>query len=200
MGDCISATSPLLMKALINYANEAYTAHLTGQPGPRIAQGIGFAIGLAGMQTVQSICQHHFFYRSMMVGAMSRSALISVIYRKSLVLSNKVSLDFPLPLQCPSTFSPYPPLHFTFLLQARMEFTNGKITNLMSTDSSRVDFAAGYCHIGWVAGIQVCIILAILIVNIGPSALAGFGVLILSAPILAKIVRKLAIKRFKSTK
>src|SRR5579859_4114670 len=196
MGDCISATSPLLMKALINYANEAYIAHMTGQPGPQIAQGIGYAIGLAGMQTVQSICQHHFFYRSMMVGAMSRSALISVIYRKSLVLSNKVSLDFPLPLQYPSTFSTSP----SNFLQARMEFTNGKITNLMSTDSSRVDFAAGYCHIGWVAGIQVCIILAILIVNIGPSALAGFGLLILSAPVLAKIVRKLAIKRFKSTK
>ena len=81
-----------------------------------------------------------------------------------------------------------------------MEFTNGKITNLMSTDASRVDFAAGYCHIGWVAAVQVSIILAILIVNIGPSALAGFGLLIISAPILAKIVRKLAIKRFKSTK
>jgi ATP-binding cassette, subfamily C (CFTR/MRP), member 1 len=70
----------------------------------------------------------------------------------------------------------------------------------MSTDSSRVDFAAGYCHIGWVAIIQMCLILAILLVNIGPSALAGFGLLILSAPILGKIVRKLAVKRFKSTK
>jgi hypothetical protein len=84
------------MKSLINYANEAYVAHMTGQPGPHIAQGVGFAIGLAGMQTVQSICQHHFFYRSMMVGAMSRSALISVIYRKSLVLSNKVPSSSPL--------------------------------------------------------------------------------------------------------
>src|SRR5271163_2086107 len=81
-----------------------------------------------------------------------------------------------------------------------MEFTNGKITNLMSTDSSRVDFAAGYCHIGWVALVQMCIILAILLVNIGPSALAGFALLIVSAPVLARIVRKLAIKRFKSTK
>ena len=81
-----------------------------------------------------------------------------------------------------------------------MEFSNGKITNLMSTDSSRVDFAAGYCHIAWVAVIQMCLILAILIINIGPSALAGFALLILSAPILARVVRKLAIKRFKSTK
>jgi ATP-binding cassette, subfamily C (CFTR/MRP), member 1 len=78
------------MKALINYANQAYEAHHTGQPGPHIARGIGLAIGLAGMQTVQSICQHHFFYRSMMTGAMARTALVNVIYRKSLVLSNKV--------------------------------------------------------------------------------------------------------------
>jgi len=86
------------------------------------------------------------------------------------------------------------------LLQARQEFTNGKITNLMSTDTSRIDFAAGYCHIGWVSMVQVCIILAILLVNIGPSALAGFGLLVCSAPIIARIVRKLAVKRFKSTK
>jgi hypothetical protein len=78
------------MKSLINYANEAYIANQTGTAGPDIGHGVGLAVGLAAMQTVQSICQHHFFYRSMMVGAMSRSALISVIYRKSLVLSNKV--------------------------------------------------------------------------------------------------------------
>ena len=70
----------------------------------------------------------------------------------------------------------------------------------MSTDTSRIDFAAGYCHMGWVSMVQVCIILAILLVNIGPSALAGFGLLICSAPIIARIVRKLAAKRFKSTK
>ena len=79
------------MKALIQYANDAFKAHLTGAPGPKIGRGVGLAVGLAGMQTAQSIFQHHFFYRSMMVGAMARSALVSVIYRKSLVLSNKVS-------------------------------------------------------------------------------------------------------------
>ena len=78
------------MKALISYANQAYEANLTGAPGPDIGRGIGLAVGLAGMQTVQSICQHHFFYRSMMIGAMARSALVNVIYRKSLLLSNKV--------------------------------------------------------------------------------------------------------------
>src|SRR5271156_3245782 len=121
------------MKSLIQYADAAYAANISGQPGPNVGHGIGLAFALAAMQTIQSLCQHHFFYRSMMVGAMARSTLISVIYRKSMVLSNK----------------------------ARLEFTNGKVTNLMSTDTSRVDFAAGYCHIGWVAPIQMCVILAI---------------------------------------
>jgi hypothetical protein len=93
------------MKALITYADTAYIAHQTGAPGPPIGRGVGLAIGLAAMQTVQSICQHHFFYRSMMVGAMARSALISVIYRKSLVLSNKVPPRLPAFTPIPSVFN-----------------------------------------------------------------------------------------------
>jgi hypothetical protein len=83
------------MKSLILYADEAYAANLSGQPGPNVGRGVGLAFALAGMQTIQSICQHHFFYRSMMTGAMARAALISVIYRKSLVLSNKVPQTLP---------------------------------------------------------------------------------------------------------
>jgi len=85
------------MRALILYADEAYVAHMSGQPGPKVGRGIGLAVALAGMQTIQSICQHHFFYRSMMTGAMARSALISVVYRKSLVLSNKVPAQSTIP-------------------------------------------------------------------------------------------------------
>jgi ATP-binding cassette, subfamily C (CFTR/MRP), member 1 len=78
------------MKLLIQFADEAYQAHQTGQSGPKITHGIGLAVALAAMYIVQSLCLRHFAYRSMMVGAMARSALTSLIYRKSLVLSNKV--------------------------------------------------------------------------------------------------------------
>lgn len=80
------------MKNLIAFADDAYFAPRTGQPGPNIARGLGYAFALVAMQITQSFCQHHFFYRSMMVGALSRTALIGVIYRKSLKLSNKVLL------------------------------------------------------------------------------------------------------------
>jgi ATP-binding cassette, subfamily C (CFTR/MRP), member 1 len=70
----------------------------------------------------------------------------------------------------------------------------------MSTDVGRVDFAAGWVHMGWVAIVQVSIMLTILLINIGPSALAGFGLLVVAGPILGKAVRTLHTKRRKSTK
>ena len=78
------------MKGVIKFANQAYDAHVTGQPVLNIWRGVGFAIALSGLQLISTLCQHHYTYRSMMVGAMSRSALTSVIYQKSLTLSNKV--------------------------------------------------------------------------------------------------------------
>ncbi|CAG8817995.1 14974_t:CDS:2, partial [Racocetra persica] len=38
--------------------------------------------------------------------------------------------------------------------KARCLFTNGKITNLMSTDTTHVDFACGYIHLLWAVPIQ----------------------------------------------
>ena len=43
----------------------------------------------------------------------------------------------------------------------------------------------------WAAGIQMSICLALLIVNLGPSALAGFSVFIFLTPIQAKVMKKL---------
>ena len=171
-GDTILTLNTLLIKYIIEYVGEAYVASRGGPPAPSIGRGIGLAIGLFLMQLASSVLQHHFFYRSMLTGALSRSGLIACIYKKSLVLSNK----------------------------SRIEYTNGKITNLMSTDTFRIDFAAGYAHMLWTSIVQMLVILTILLINLGPSALAGFGLLVLSAPIMSKVVQKLAAKRKESTK
>ena len=78
------------MKSLINFADEAFVAHRTGTRGPSLARGLGLALALTLMQVTGSLSQHHYMYRSMMVGAQSRAALTSLAFRKSLVLSNKV--------------------------------------------------------------------------------------------------------------
>lgn len=52
----------------------------------------------------------------------------------------------------------------------------------------------------WASFIQMIVILILLLVNLGPSALAGYGLLILSAPIMTKVIQTLAKKRRESTK
>ncbi|CCJ28854.1 unnamed protein product, partial [Pneumocystis jirovecii] len=61
---------------------------------PNIAYGIMLCFTLYFMQTLSSFCLHHSFYQSIMIGAMSRTALISCIYRKSLAIKNTQRLKF----------------------------------------------------------------------------------------------------------
>lgn len=70
----------------------------------------------------------------------------------------------------------------------------------MDCDLILVDFAAGYAHMLWTSLVQMIVILVLLLVNLGPSALAGYGLLILSAPVMTKVVQVLAKKRKQSTK
>jgi len=65
----------------------------------------------------------------------------------------------------------------------------------MSTDSSRIDFAAGYIHQSWTAVIQLGLVITLLLINIGPSAFAGISLLLIAAPVLAKVIRILRLKR-----
>ncbi|ORY83038.1 P-loop containing nucleoside triphosphate hydrolase protein [Protomyces lactucae-debilis] len=172
MSDTIQTLNTLIIRALIRFVGEAYYyARDPTLPRPNIGRGVGLAVGLFLMQAASAFLTHHFFYRAMITGALCRGGLISLIYKKSLRLSNK----------------------------SRTEWTNGKITNLMSTDTYRIDFAAGYAHMLWTSLIQICVILIILCVNLGASALAGFGLLLISTPAMTWVVGKLAVKRKQST-
>ena len=90
----------------------------------------------------------------MAVGVMARAALISAIYRRSMVLSGK----------------------------ARQTITNGRLVNHISTDISRIDFAAGFAHMAWTSPIQLAVVMAILLVNLGYSALPGIAFLLFMTP------------------
>ncbi|KAK4704538.1 lysophospholipase, partial [Phenoliferia sp. Uapishka_3] len=153
VGDVAQVTSPLVTKALINFATESYYSH-RGIPGytlPPVGKGIGLAFALWAMQIISSLSIHQFFVRSAGTGVLARGALIASIYRRSLVLSGK----------------------------ARTVITNGKLVNHISTDVSRIDFCAGFFHMSWTAPIQLTIIVVILLVNLGPSCLAGIAFLLI---------------------
>lgn len=122
IGDVAQVTSPLVTKELIKFSTSAYYAH-RGVPGYE-AKSVGYGVGLCFvlwfMQVVYAFCLAQFFTRSAGTGVLARGALITAVYRKAMVLSGK----------------------------ARVTITNGKLVNHISTDVSRIDFCAGFFHVG----------------------------------------------------
>ncbi|KAG5645528.1 hypothetical protein DXG03_005803 [Asterophora parasitica] len=171
VGDTAQLTSPLLVKAIINFGTKSYVGRRLGQGSiPPIGEGIGYAIGLILLQVISSLCTHHFFYRATSTGVLLRGGLITAIYTRSLKLTSR----------------------------ARSTFTNGKLVNHISTDVSRIDFCAGFFHMAWTAPIQMAICLTLLILNLGPSAIAGFGFFIVVTPVQTRVMKSLFALRMKS--
>ncbi|GAA5974663.1 hypothetical protein JCM5350_001237 [Sporobolomyces pararoseus] len=165
ISDGLNVTSPLVTRAIITYGTSVYLAdrNIPGYTADPIGKGIGLAFGLWGMQIVASICLHHFFANSAGVGVLVRSALIASIYKKATNLSGK----------------------------AKTTISNGRLTNHIGTDVSRIDFCAGFFHMSWTAPIQIIVILIILLVQIGPSCLVGIGFLFIMIPPQSVAMKKM---------
>ncbi|ETN38990.1 uncharacterized protein HMPREF1541_07032 [Cyphellophora europaea CBS 101466] len=79
-------------------------------------------------------------------------------------------------------------------------WNNGKIVNLMSVDTYRVDQASGMFHLMWTSPIQLAVVLVVLCVNLGYSALSGYALLVLCVPALTKTIKILFRRRKKINK
>ncbi|KAG8878402.1 hypothetical protein FRB97_002483 [Tulasnella sp. 331] len=146
-----------LMGPLVSKALIKFGQERAANPSspPNIGRGIALAIGLFLLTITASICTHQFFWRSMQTGVLARAALVSSLYKRGLTLTPK----------------------------ARTRHSNAALINHMSTDISRIDFAAQWIHAVWTAPIQVMVCLALLLVQLGPSALAGFSIFVLLIPV-----------------
>ncbi|KAJ7771298.1 ABC protein [Mycena maculata] len=160
VSDTSQLMSPLLVKALINFAQARTAAKQSGEKPASIGNGVGLAIGLFCVMVLASICQHQFFFRSMITGVLARTALTASIYRRAVHLTPK----------------------------ARTGLSNSAVLNHVSTDVSRVDACAQWFHAAWTAPIQVMVCLIILLVELGPSALAGFALFVVIVPIQERIM------------
>ncbi|WWC87583.1 uncharacterized protein L201_002473 [Kwoniella dendrophila CBS 6074] len=103
----------------------------------------------------KEVCQHQFFFRSMAIGVLARATLICSIYQKAMGLS----------------------------VGGRADHPNGKLLTYLSSDISRIDYCAQWFHAIWTAPIQLTITLVLLIIQIGPSALVGFSLFVILAPL-----------------
>ena len=172
-GDALQATTPLLIKAILLWVTQSNAARAdpTGAtPYPLVGNAVGMAIGLFLMLLVSSLCLHHSFVRGMECGVLIRGSLISSIYDRALRLTQK----------------------------SRGQIPNGKLVNHISTDTSRIDFASGLFIMTWTAIVQFAVVMIILLVQIGYSALPGIGFLMVATPLQTLAMKSLFKVRKKS--
>ncbi len=165
------------------------------------------------MQMCQSLGTNHFIYRGMMVGGQSRAVLISLIFEKAMKISGRAKAggreikDKPEEESGETTGNQKPAKHSKKsgtktipnigkgIAGDGTGWANGRVVNLMSVDTYRVDQASGLFHMIWTAPFACIITLVLLLINFTYSALAGFALLVIGLPVLTKAVKVLFARR-----
>ncbi|XP_067162181.1 multidrug resistance-associated protein 1 isoform X3 [Apteryx mantelli] len=151
--DLLMFAGPEILKLLINFVNDK------GAPN---WQGYFYTGLLFVCACLQTLILHQYFHICFVTGMRLKTAIVGVIYRKALVITNS----------------------------ARRTSTVGEIVNLMSVDAQRFMDLVTYINMIWSAPLQVILALYLLWQNLGPSVLAGVAVMILLVPVNAVMAMK----------
>lgn len=161
--DVLTFASPQVLRLIIDFIG-------SDQPTWR---GYLYAGLLFGIASTQTLFLAQYFHRMFLVGLRIRTALISAIFRKALVMSNT----------------------------ARKESTVGEIVNLMAVDAQRFMDLVTYLNMIWSAPLQISLAIYFLWGILGPSVLAGLAVMIILIPVngvIANKAKNLQIKQMKN--
>lgn len=199
---------PLVIKYIISYAVKSYYASSLGVAAPPIGEGIGLVLCLTVLQIIASIGSNQFFYRGMIVGGQVRSALISVIFDKAMTISGRAKAGGSKEIQETSFTAEAREEKENKLPHAELPkaeenskqeskkggkdetvedtsgWANGRIVNLMSVDTYRVDQACGFAHLVWTSPLSLIVTIVLLLLNLTYSALVGIGLFLLSFPVI----------------
>lgn len=140
--DVFTFVSPQILRLIIQFVNASDVENVEPEP---MWRGILYAVLLFVVASVQTLILAQYFQRMFIVGLRIRTALISAIYRKAMIMSNS----------------------------ARKESTVGEIVNLMSVDAQRFMDLTTYINMLWSAPLQIGLALYFLWAILGPSVLAG---------------------------
>lgn len=161
--DVLTFASPQVLRLIIDFVGG-------DEPAWR---GYLYAGLLFGIASTQTLFLAQYFHRMFLVGLRIRTALISAIFRKALVMSNT----------------------------ARKESTVGEIVNLMAVDAQRFMDLVTYLNMIWSAPLQISLAIYFLWGILGPSVLAGLAVMIILIPVngvIANKAKNLQIKQMKN--
>nr|APD26507.1 ATP-binding cassette transporter subfamily C member 1 X3 protein [Brachionus koreanus] len=144
--DLLDVTGPLILDGLINFISD-----------DRYSKTIGLFLSflIFFRLIVMSFCLQHSFYYAFLAGVRTRSALMRLIYKKSLKLSP----------------------------DSKKKATTGEILNLMQVNTQIFIDLSQYGHQVWTAPVKI-IVSSILLWNyIGPAVFAGLFLMIILVPL-----------------
>ncbi|WVR05627.1 hypothetical protein IAU60_002649 [Kwoniella sp. DSM 27419] len=158
--DLLNFLQPQLLRLLLSFVSSYGTDH----PMPPIA---GFAISILMFVSanIGTAILHQYFQRCFDTSMRIRGGLVTLIYRKSLVLSNG----------------------------EKSGRTTGDIVNLQSVDAVRISDVTQYGHIAWSGPFQILIAFVSLYRLVGWQAFMGVAVMLIGLPIntlLSRINKK----------
>ncbi|RHZ23852.1 hypothetical protein DYB37_005666 [Aphanomyces astaci] len=148
--DSLQFVGPMVIKYIIEFLSD---------PTAELSTGLQYALAIFVSGVVQSFSLRQYFFLCFETGLRFRSAVVTAVYQKSLVLA----------------------------ASARAKKSTGEITNLMSVDAQRLQDITNYLHAIWYALFQIIISSYLLYLQLGVAFLAGVIVMLLIIPTTAAI-------------
>ncbi|KAK4142388.1 P-loop containing nucleoside triphosphate hydrolase protein [Dichotomopilus funicola] len=190
--------APFVLRYLITFSKDVYNSNLGLGDGNRPSVGVGMAyvIAIGAMQVIQSFALGHFDYRGMRMGGEARAAIIALAFGKSLRISTRAKAGG-LKHLTEGGEGPQGEEKKNEKKKKKDEkndsegWSNGRIMSLIATDAARIEQACGVFHLIWTSPFQIVLTVALLIVNLGVSSLAGVAVLVAGLYALTKMMKPL---------
>lgn len=156
--DSLAFVQPQLLRVLIKFIND----YLDKETDVQLSQGIAIAFAMFLVAVLQTSALHQYFQLAIETGMHIKSSLTSMVFGKSLKLSN----------------------------EEKGRQTTGDIVNLMSVDTQRLQDLCQYGQIAWSGPFQIVICLVSLHGILGNSMWAGVFVMILMVPVNSFLAQK----------
>ncbi|KAM4822942.1 ATP-binding cassette sub-family C member 3 [Urocitellus parryii] len=152
--DLLSYVNPQLLSILIQFISN---------PSAPAWWGFLLAVLMFVTSTVQTLILHQYYHCIFVYALRVRTAIIGVIYRKALVITNSV----------------------------KRQSTVGEMVNLMSVDAQRFMDMAPFINMIWSTPLNIILTIYFLWQILGPSALAGVALMVLLIPINGMVAVKM---------
>ena len=168
VSDSLAFVQPQLLRLLITFV-DSYRPGRERQPAIR---GVAIALAMFATSICQTAALHQYFQRAFETGMRIKASLTSMIYAKSLRLSN----------------------------ESRATKSTGDIVNYMSVDQQRLADLAQWGQQLWSAPFQITLCMLSLYQLVGVSCLAGVAAMVVMIPVnglIARLMKKLQMSQMK---